>query len=469
MKCQKTIKNENIMKIYKIVSVTLLLSLLSSCGIYTSYKQPEDLPIENLYRDSKAPSDSAASLAVLSWRELFTDPRLAEWIEWGLENNTDLRIARLKVEEASAALSASRLAFLPSLGISAQGSLSSLDGAAASKAYSLAAESEWEVDLFARLRNAKKQDVAALEQSEAYRQAVQTQLVATVADSYYSLLMLDRQLDITRRTVVNWEKTVRMMAALKAAGEANSAAISQAKANRLTAEQSILTLEQQIYTLENSLSSLLGMAPQDIRRGTYLDLAVPAGYSVGVPLEMIGNRPDVRMAESELKKAFYATNEARSDFYPRITLGGSAGWTNSAGEAIANPGRWLLSAVGSLVQPLFDRGRKRAELRISKARQEEALLSYRQKVLDAGTEVNDALKQWQTAQKNLELSGQKIRELETTVRSTRLLMQHGHTNYLEVLTAQQSLLDAQLREVSDKFDEVQGVISLYHALGGGIK
>lgn len=453
---------------YKIIPIALIVCLLSSCGIYTSYKRPDDLPVSNLYRDSTVQPDSS-SLAVLSWRELFTDPQLVEWIEVGLEQNTDLRIARLKVEEASATLSASKLAFLPSLGLSAQGNLSSFDVTTASKTYSLGVSSDWEIDLFGRLRNAKKQDIAALEQSEAYRQAVQTQLIATIADTYYSLLMLDRQLDITRQTVANWSKTLQMMSALKEAGETNSAAISQAKANKLTAEQSILTLEKQIYSLENSFSSLLGIAPQDIKRGNYFDLNIPAEYSLGIPLEMIGNRPDVKVAEYDLKKAFYVTNEARSNFYPQLTLGGSAGWTNSAGNVIVNPGRWLLSAVGSLIQPLFNKGKNIANLKISKAKQEETLLTYRQKILDAGTEVNDALKQWQTAQKNLELSREKIKELETTVRSIQLLMQHGHINYLEILTAQQLLLDAQLQDVTDKFDEIQGAITLYHALGGGIK
>lgn len=454
---------------YKISLVAfIILCLLSSCGIYTTYKRPENLPVQNLYRDSVAQSDSG-SLAVLSWRELFTDPQLVEWIELGLENNTDLRIARLKVEEASAALSASKQTFLPSLGISTQGNLSRYDGATASKTYSLEVSSDWEIDLFGRLRNAKRQDMAALEQSESYKQAVQTQLITTIADTYYSLQMLDRQLDITKRTVENWEKNVTMMSALKEAGETNSAAISQAKANKLTAEQSILALEKQIYTLENSFSSLLGLVPQDIKRSEYFDLNIPSEYSLGVPLEMIGNRPDVKVAEYDLVKAFYATNEVRSNFYPQIILGGSTGWTNSVGNAITNPGSWLWNAVGTLIQPLFNKGKNIANLKMSKAQQEEALLSYWQKILDAGTEVNDALKQWQTAQKNLELSRQKIKELENTVQSTQLLMQYGHINYLEILTAQQSLLEAQLQEVSDQFDEIQGVITLYHALGGGTK
>ncbi|MGM9738989.1 MAG: TolC family protein [Candidatus Cryptobacteroides sp.] len=442
------------------------LVLLSSCGIYTSYKQPGDLPVDGLYREA-ADCSGSNSLAVLSWRELFTDPQLVKWIELGLENNADLKIARLKVEEASASLNASRMAFLPSLEASAQGNLSSYDGGEAAKTYSLGGSAEWEIDLFGRLRNARKQELAALERSEAYRQAVRTRLIATIAETYYSLLMLDRQLEITRETVVNWTRSVEMMTALKEAGETNSAAISQAKANKLTAEQSILTLERQIFTLENSFASLLGIVPQDIARGDYLALDIPEGYLAGVPLEMVGNRPDVKVAEYDLVKAFYATNEARSNFYPRITLGGSAGWTNSAGDAISNPGRWLLGAVASMVQPLFNRGKNIANLKISKARQEEALISFNQKILDAGTEVNDALKQWQTARKSLELSARKIAELENTVSSTILLMRHGSINYLEVLTAQQSLLDAQLREVSDKYDEIQGVISLYHALGGG--
>ncbi|MGN0202571.1 MAG: TolC family protein [Candidatus Cryptobacteroides sp.] len=457
-----------IMKKNIFIPLALLACISGGCGIYSSYERPEVLPGEYIYGDSSATPD-AHSLAVLSWRELFADPLLAAWIEAGLENNTDLQIARLKVEEASAALKASRLAYLPSLGLSAQGSAGSRDGGGTSRTYSLEGTSEWEIDLFGRMRNAKQQDIAALEQSEAYRQAVQTQLIATITESYYSLLVLDRQLEISRETVANWESTVRMMSALKETGGTDSAAISQAKANMLSAEQSILSLEQQIRTLENAFASLIGILPQEIERGDYLDLEIPSAYSSGIPLEMIGNRPDVKVAEYDLKKAFYAVGEARSNFYPQLTLSGSAGWTDSAGEAVANPEKWLFNALGSLVQPLFNRGRNMSKLKIAKAAQEEALLSYRQKILDAGTEVNDALIQWQTARESLELSARKIGELENTVESTRLLMQHGHINYLEVLTAQQSLLDARLREVSDKYDEIQGVISLYHALGGGVE
>ena len=325
----------------------------------------------------------------------------------------------------------------------------------------------WEIDIFGSLRNAKKGSRAALEQSRAYQQAVQSQLIATIADTYYSLLMLDEQLDITRRTAKSWQETVQSLQALMRAGEQNQAAVAQAEASRLTAEQSVLSLEKQIKELENSLSTLVGIVPQAIERGKLSEAVFSEQLSVGIPLQLLGKRPDVRQAEYALAEAFYATNQARSAFYPQITLSGSAGWTNNSGAAIVNPGNWLLQAVGSLTQPLFNKGKNIANLRIAKAQQEEALLAFQQSLLDAGAEVNNALTQWQTARQSLTLDEEKIEQLETALRSTRLLMQHGNTNYLEVLTAQQTLLDARLTKVSDRYEEIQGVINLYHALGGG--
>ncbi|MGN1211761.1 MAG: TolC family protein [Candidatus Cryptobacteroides sp.] len=461
-------KNEIVMKESRIIALFVLLLSMGSCGIYSSYQRPDLSSADSLYRESPPVVEDTANLASLSWRELFTDQKLVAWIEMGLEQNTDLRIARLKVEEASAALKASKLAFIPSFDFSAEGGLEKSDNPNYSKSYSVGITSEWEIDFFGRLRNAKKQNLAALEQSEAYRQAVQTQLIATIADMYYSLLMLDKKLDITKKTCENWSKTAQMMEALKDAGQTNSAAVSQARADELTARQSVLMLEKEIYSLENSFSSLVGIVSGEIDREDDYDLTLPAAISIGVPLEMIGNRPDVMEAEYNLAKAFYVTNETRSNFYPKITLGGSGGWLSNAGDAIENPANWLLKAVGSLVQPLFKRGRNRAELKIAEARQEEALLSYRQKILDVGNEVNDALKQWQTAGMHLELSKMKVKELSSALESTELQMQYGTVNYLEILTAQQALLQAQLSEAEDVYDRTQGMIQLYHALGGGV-
>lgn len=440
---------------------------LGACSVYKSYERPDMPVVDSLYRQAAATSADTTSIASLSWRELFTDPKLQALIETGLQNNTDLNIARLKVTEAEATLMTSRLAYLPSISFEPSGTLRSVDGNAMTKSYDIAASASWEVDIFGKLTNAKRGAKAALEQSEAYRQAVQTQLIATIANSYYSLLMLDAQLDISERTAANWGENVRAMKALKAAGDATELAVAQSEASKLSVDASIASLRQQIDQMENTLTALLGIAPQKIDRTTIGEQRFPTELAAGVPLQLLQRRPDVRQSEAALAQAFYATNAARAAFYPSITLSGSAGWTNAAGAAITNPGQWLFTAVGSLVQPLFNRGKNIANLRIAKAQQEEALLSFRQSLLDAGTDVNNALVQWQTARQRQQIDQQQILSLESTVRSSELLMQYSSQNYLEVLTARQTLLQAELTAVSDRFDEIQGVINLYHALGGG--
>ena len=257
------------------------------------------------------------------------------------------------------------------------------------------------------------------------------------------------------------------MYALKKAGLTNEAAVSQSEANCLSVEASLLTLRQQINEVENSLSNLLGEVPGRIERGNIDRQEFPRTLSVGVPLSLLSNRPDVRQAEYSLAQAFYTTNGARSAFYPNITLSGVTGWTNNGTGIITNPGGWLLQAIGSVTQPLFNKGANIAQLKIAKAQQEEASLAFQQSLLNAGSEVNNALTQWQTARGRIQLADQQITALQKAVKSTRLLMQHGNTTYLEVLTAQQGLLQAELSLVADRFDEIQGVINLYHALGGG--
>lgn len=447
--------------------IIILTSTLSSCHIYRAYQRPESVTVsDSLYRQPVASADTA-SLASLSWKELFTDPLLQQLIETGLANNTDLNIARLKVKEAEALLMTSRLSYLPSISLTPQGTLSSIEGSKPSKTYDLAVSADWEIDLFGKLLNAKRGAQAALEQSEAYRQAVQTQLVATIANSYYTLLMLDRQLAITCSTADTWTESVRTMKALKRAGQATEMAVAQTEASKLSVDASVVSLKRQINEMENSLSTLLGLSPQEIMRSTLEDQEFPDSLSTGVPLQLLSRRPDIRQCEAQLATAYYATNSARSAFYPSITLSGSAGWTNAAGAAISNPGQWLLSAVGSLVQPIFNRGKNIANLKIAKAQQEETLLTFQQSLLDAGAEVNNALVQWQSARERITLDERQTISLRSALRSSELLMQHSSQNYLEVLTARQSLLQAELNVASDRFDEIQGVINLYHALGGG--
>ncbi len=447
-----------------ILIIILTAFLFTGCGVYKRYSRPE-MNTSGLY--GSAETADTTTIASLSWKELFADPLLQSLIEEGLQNNTDLKIARLRVEEAEASLFAAKLAYLPLLSLEPQGNISSFDGSKVSKTYNLAATASWEVDIFGRITNAKRGAKAYHEQSKAYEQAVQTTLVATIANLYYSLLMLDEQREISQKTTESLRRNVEVLTVLKRAGQANAAHVAQAEANLLSVEASLLTFRKETNELENALSKLLGRAPEAAQRGRLLSQNFPDQLAVGVPIQLLSNRPDVRHAEYTLAQAFYATDEARSAFYPSIVLGGSAGWTNSVGEMIINPGKWLLSAVGSLVQPVFNQGANTARLRISKAQQEQALLSFRQMLFDAGVEVNNALCQWQTARQKQELNKAQIQTLQSAVRSTQLLMQHGDTNYLEVLIAQQTLLQAELVNASDKFEEIQGVINLYHALGGG--
>lgn len=450
----------------EIILFTVAALTLSSCGIYTKYKPAAEVP-EGLYGEEVAVSGSTDNLGNLGWREVFTDPHLRVLIEQGLQSNTDLRSAQWRVEEAEATLMSARLAFLPSFALAPQGTVSSFDGGKATQTYSVPVTASWELDIFGRMRNAKQQAKALLEQSHDYRQAVRTQLVSSIANVYYTLLMLDEQLAISERTQQSWKETVDATRALMDAGLANEAAVSQMEATYYSISTSILDLKEQINQTENSLSLLLAESPRSVERGKLEGQTLPDHLAVGIPVQMLANRPDVRSAEHSLESAFYATNQARSAFYPSIVLSGSAGWTNSAGSMIVNPGKFLATAIGSLTQSLFDRGANIARLKIAKAQQEEAKLSFRQALLNAGSEVNDALVKYQTARNKAGLFEKQIASLEKAYESTSLTMQYGNTTYLEVLTAQQSLLNAQLTQVANRFTEIQGVINLYQALGGG--
>ena len=438
--------------------------MLTGCSTYSRYHRAE-IPTENLYRTLPAGIDTV-TIASMSWREMFTDRKLQSLIETGIKQNTDLNVARLRVEAAEAALITAKLSYLPSLGIKAEGGGSQYDGTTA-KTYNVGASASWELDIFGRLTAAKRGAVAALQGSRDYQQAVQTQLVATIADSYYTLSMLDTQMAINNRTLENWRATVRTLEALKKVGKANEAGVLQAKANVMQLESSQLAIRKSISETENALSAILAMPSHSIERNNLTEASFPDTISIGVPLQLLSNRPDVRQAEMELAQAFYATNVARAAFYPNITLSGTLGWTNNGGGVITNPGQWLLNVIGSLTQPLFNRGVNIANLNIAKSRQEEAKLLFRQALLNAGKEVNDALTVWQTAKSQIEIGERRVSVLNDAVQKTELLMCHSGATYLEVLTAQQSLLEAETLQSQAYFERIQSIIKLYHALGGG--
>ena len=440
------------------IFIALAFLSLTSCGLYRQYEREEMQFVDSLYR-RMSPRAEGFSTGNISWEAMFTDPLLQDWIQTGLDYNTDLHVARLKVQEAQAALLASRWALLPGADFSAQGGLPGQ--------FSASIGASWQADIFGGLRNAKRKAQAALEQSEAYKQAVQTELVATIANSYYTLLMLDEQLNISTRTMKTWDESIRTLEALKRAGKTNEAAVLQAKANKLSVEANILTLEKEVLAVENSLCALVGIVPMQITRSTLADQELPESLSAGVPAELLSRRPDVRQAELALAQTFYNVNSAKASFYPNVTLSGSLGWTTGNGNIVLDPGSLIANLVAGLSQPIFSRGVNKARLQTAQAQYEQAAYRFRQSLLDAGVEVNNALTMWQTAQKRVELGKKQIVSLQAAVWNTQLLMKHGNADYLEVLTAQKNLLQAELTEASDRLDEIKSVINLYRALGGG--
>ena len=441
---------------------TLLLvitcALLSSCSLYKQYEREDMHFVDSLYRRMSVPNDTISSASV-TWEEFFTDQHLQEWIRLGLDYNSDLNIARLKVKEAEAALMASKWALLPGADFNMRGGLPGQ--------FSASLDVSWQTDIFGSLRNSKRKAQAALEQSEAYRQAVQTQLVATIANSYYTLLKLDEQLAISNRTLKTWEESIRTLEALKRAGKTNEAAVLQAKANMLSVEANVLTLEKEILAVENSLCALLGLVPMPIERSTLNEQVLPKKLVAGVPALLLSRRPDVKQAEMKLAQAFYTVNSAKASFYPNITLSGALGWTTGSGNISVDPGSIIANLIASLTQPVFGRGANKARLATAQSQMEQAAYSFRQSLLDAGVEVNNALTLWQTAQKRVELDKKQILNLQAAIWNTQLLMKHGNAEYLEVLTAQKNLLQAELTEAADKYDEIISAVNLYQALGGG--
>ena len=455
----------------KITCITIIcinMVLLSSCHIYRNYQRPDNLPTDSLFRDAdNQPVTDSLSLGDLPWQEIFQDTLLQQYIRYGLEHNTDMQTALLRIDQAKAQLTAAKLSFLPSLTLSPQGTLTSTAGSKTVKTYELPVQASWEIDLFGNLRNAKKGTQATLLQQQAYQQAVRSELIAGIANTYYSLLMLDEQVAISQSTLEVWKEQVRTMEARMKVGEETENAVTQARASLYELEATHNDLLRQQRETENSLCTLLGMTSRSLERGTLDKQIFPETLPTGIPVRLLSRRPDIVQAEMTLANAYYTTNQARSAFYPNLNLSGSTGWTNALGQAVTNPGDWILSAVASLTQPLFNRGKLISNLRVSKDEEQIALLNYRQALLDAGQEVNDALYATESAGRSLESHRKQCRELERTVQTSEALYRTGNATYLELLTARQSLLNARLNVVTDSFTHCQAVINLYQALGGG--
>ena len=460
------------MKKRNIVMMMCATALFSSCHIYKAYDRPEDISAEGIYRDPVSVTDTLAvtdttNIGSLPWQEIFRDPKLQVLIEEGLTNNVDMQAAILRVEEAKVMLTSARLSFLPSINFAPQGSLTTMGDSDWGKAYSTPLAASWEVDLFGKLLNASRSQKTAYLQSQYSQQAVRSQIICGIANLYYTLLMLDRQVEITTETVAIYKENVRAMEAMKIAGMTTEAAVTQTRAAYHQVQASLIDLQRQVRETENSLSVLLAKAPQHIDRGTLDEQIMPEELLTGVPLQLLENRPDVKIAEMNLASAYYTTNQARAAFYPGINITATAGWTNGSGVQISNPGQFMFQALASLAQPIFNNGKLVANLKVSKAEEEIAKMNYQQTILEAGQEVSDALHLYDATNKKLVHDQSQVEALEKAVAYTKDLFQSGDATYLEILTSQQNLLSAQLTEVADNIQRIQAVISLYSAVGGG--
>ena len=446
-------------------------ALMSSCGIYNKYERPE-VNATGLVRDVTSNTDTLAvadttSFGNLPWRSVFTDPQLQALIEQGLANNVDLLNAALNVKMVEAQLTAAKLAFVPSFTFSPQGTISSWDGSKTTKTYSLPINASWSIDLFGNLLNQKRSAQMALLATKDYQLVVRTNLIANIANAYYTLLMLDKQLEIVDNMTQLTKDTWNMMKLQKELNNAKETSVQSAEANYYSVLAQAADLKRQIRETENSLSLLLGQQAQTIGRGKLENQSLPTEFSTGVGIQMLNNRPDVHYAEMTLAQCFYDTQAARSQFYPNITISGSGAFTNSSGAGIINPGKWLLQAIGSLVQPIFQNGRLVAQLKVAKATQEQAYNTWQNAVLAAGSEVSNALVLYNSSDEKSKLEQKQIESLTKNVQYTKDLFSMGGSTYLEVITAQQSLLNAELAKVQDDFYKMQAVVNLYYALGGG--
>ena len=449
--------------------------MMVSCGLYNKYDRP-DVNTTGIIRDPVSLTDTLAatseeSFGNLPWRQLFTDPQLQTLIQQGLDNNPDLLNAALNVKMVNEALKIARLAFLPSVALTPQGTLASFDGAAASKTYSLPVSASWNVDLFGNLLSVKRSAQMQLLATKDYQTVVQCNIVSGIANLYYTLLMLDRQVEIVtdmeQLTKETWEK----MQFLKDNRVGyRSSAVQSAEAAYYSVQAQKVDLLRQVREMENSLSLLIGQQGQTIKRGRFDQQSLPTEFAAGVGIQLLNNRADVHAAEMALAQCFYDVETARSRFYPNITVTGTAAFTNSAGSAIINPGKWLLSAVGSLVQPIFQHGQIVAGLKVAKMQYEQAYNTWQNAVLKAGNEVSNALVGYNSHAEKATLDGQRVKVLKQNVEDTRRLMESSsNTTYLEVISAQSNLLNAEISEVTDQFNKMQAVVNLYQALGGGAK
>lgn len=462
------------MKLRNIILIGIAATVFTGCkSLYGKYERPAVNTL-GVVRGPLSLTDSLAvndttSFGNMAWCSVFTDPQLQTLIEKGLANNNDLLNAALNVKMAEAQLQAAKLAFLPSFVFSPQGTITSWDGNSAVKTYSLPVSASWSIDLFGNLLSQKRSSQMALLATRDYQLVTKTKLIGNIANLYYTLLMLDKEIELVSEMEHLAKDTWETMKLQKEYGNVRSTGVQSAEANYYSVQAKKTDLVRQTRESENALSLLLGQSAQAISRGKLEQQSLPAHLATGISIRMLNNRPDVHYAEMNLAQCFYNVQTARSRFYPNITISASGAFTNSSGMGIVNPGKWLLSAVGSLVQPIFQRGQIVAGLKVAKMRYEQAYNTWQQSVLSAASEVSNALVLYNSSDEKSRIESKQIATLRQNVEDTKLLLLQSRSTYLEVITAQQSLLNVELSKVQDDFRKMQAVVNLYSALGGGVK
>jgi len=448
----------------KIFYVLIVAVITSSCGLYSKYKPVETVD-EKVYGDAQL-GDSANNFSKTDWREVFTDSLLQDLIDTALANNVDLRIAHEHVEQAKAQLTGARLAYLPSIQLQPGGEYN-LAGKTSAWTYNLAASASWEIDIFGRMWNTKEKAKSAKRMSEDYEQAARADLIANVAQMYYTLLMLDEEKRVAETTSETWKETVETIKQMKQAGMYNEIAVSQLEASCFEIQTTVITLNHKILETENALRLTLNKAGMPIHRSSLYTQALPNEFNIGIPVQMLYNRPDVMAAQETMAQAHYAKQYATADCLPRLSLSGLLGWSNGSGLTILDPFTMVANAAASLFIPIFQSGRNIAQVRAAKSQQREAQLQFAKVVINAGNEVNEALSMYQTCNNKKSLYTLQVAALTRAHEGTQLMMKYGSTTYLDVLNAQNTLLNAQMAQIYNVMEEMTAVVSIYHALGGG--
>ena len=459
------IKNKSIAR--PVIAI-VMVAMLTGCGLYKKFEMPEETSLQKEYVEAKNSVADSCAFGNLQWQSVFTDPVLVDLINRALESNVDLANAKLNVDIAHANLRGARMSYFPSLMLTPTGGASSVSNEKLTGwNYTIPLTATWEIDVFGKLLNNNRLAQSAEEQAKAYEQAVRSQIIGAVANYYYSIATLQSQLQLSRETAVIWGENVQAMKDYKLAGRTNEAAVVQSQANYLSILAQITDLEVALDKANNTLSLLLNTMPQKWEISSEAQLNAPAIFRDGVPMRELAARPDVRAAEEAVAQAYYSTNIARASFYPGLSITANYGFTNSFGSFIKNPGDWFASLAGSLVAPIFSRGQNIARLEAAKAKQEQAMNSFQYTLLSASAEVSDALTTYDKNNEKALLLAEQVENLKKAEYYTKELFDAASASYLEILTAQSSLLSAQMSELNCKLAKAQAIINLYQSLGGG--